>query len=195
MPGLALASDLVGAAAGSALQLGAGYALETGYLARRGVARPGVEALHESLVEGEALALDIGVTGLMKRLSGRCRPWSYANGVCTSFDAFPSGHTSTVASIAGARLAHVAWTPLDDPAIGLRVASFGLAEIGTVAAAVLRVTSGAHSVEDVVVGALVGHATGVLVALAHPPTGAPLGPSPSGAPRATTMGLSFAGQF
>ena len=98
VPGLGLVSDVIGAAAGSAIQMGTGYVLESAYLDAGHVRHPGIEALHGSLVEGEALALTNGITTLIKRLTGRCRPRAYRSGVCAEWDAFPSGHTSPIAA-------------------------------------------------------------------------------------------------
>lgn len=194
---LALASDIVGAGAGAALQIGAGYWLETAYLAKHRVEHPGIFAARSSLVETEALALDAGVTSLIKRLSGRCRPWGYRGAECVEHDAFPSGHTSAIAAIAGARLVRAMETPLDDSALGARLVGLGLAEAATLTTAILRVTSGAHSGEDVAVGALVGHATGVLVALMHPVTAPRELPPSTRAPAKspTFIGLTWGGRF
>ncbi len=169
VPGLGLVSDVIGAAAGSALQVGTGYVLESAYLDAGHVRHPGIEALHASLVEGEALALTNGVITVIKRLTGRCRPRAYGSGVCAEWDAFPSGHTAPIAAFAGTRLVRVFETPFHSPSAGLRLASFGVAEVGTTATAILRVASGAHSLEDVLVGVLVGHSVGALVAAIHPP--------------------------
>ena len=198
VPSLGLASDVIGAAAGSALQLGTGYLFESGYLASGGARHPGAEALHGSLVEAEALALTNGVTTLIKKLTGRCRPRAYWSGTCDEFDAFPSGHTSPIAAFAGARLVRVFETPFHDPSAGLRLASLGVAEAALTATAVLRVASGAHSVEDVLVGALLGHAVGVLVAVAHPPEASPKDAVSVGAvrqPFARPFVISWGGRF
>lgn len=193
-PAPGLASDVLGAGAGAALQIGTGYLLESSYLAATGAPRPGIAALHEAVVEAEAATFDAGITSLMKRLSGRCRPRARHGDRCDEPDAFPSGHTSAIASIAGARVVGLLRGPFDGPALATRVTGLGLAEAATLATGILRVTSGAHSVEDVLVGAAVGHATGLLVALAHPtvrevPRGA------GGARGAAIIVLSYGGRF
>ncbi len=160
-------SDLFGAAGGVLAQLGAGYAIEAGYLATVRAADPGVDALFGGMVEAEAVLLSTGLTTFLKRLTGRCRPRAERDGFCTEHDAFPSGHTSAISPFAGARLVRLVETPPEGR--GVRALGYALAELGTVTTATLRVTAGAHSWEDVLVGALLGHATGLLVALAHPP--------------------------
>jgi hypothetical protein len=165
--GYGIASDVVGATGGSLLLLTAGYFLETAYLESGSVDAPFARAGRVTLVEGESALLATGLTYAIKRLSGRCRPRSYRAGQCVGgeHDAFPSGHTSAVAAIAGASLVLSLRSTGD---AGPRYAALGLAEGFTAAAATLRVLAGAHSWEDVVGGALLGHAAGVGVALLHP---------------------------
>ena len=161
-------SDLFGSVGGALVATGSGYVLESSYLASVGADQPGVQALYGTMVETEALLLTNAVTQVVKRLVGRCRPRAYDGTGCREHDAFPSGHTSSISSFAGARIYRLATTD-PDAGIGLRAASLGLAEASTLTVAILRVVAGAHSWEDVLVGAAIGHATGVLVAAAHPP--------------------------
>ncbi len=176
------ASDLTGAGVGAALQLGGGWVLEAAYGRENGALRPGLRALRASLVDVESVALATGITVALKRVAGRCRPRAWIGGRCVpdaggpaaakqAHEAFPSGHTSPIAAIAGARLA---LSLRSDGASGLRWASFGLAEGATVVTAVLRVLAGAHSWDDVLGGWAIGHATGALVSLAHPMESSPL---------------------
>jgi membrane-associated phospholipid phosphatase len=160
-------SNLVGGVGGSLVALGTGYVLESTYLAIEGADQPGIQAFHTTGVEAEAVVLSTAITSLVKRLVGRCRPRAYSSSGCGEHDAFPSGHTSAISAFAGARIVGLAQTPMD-AGFGVRAASLGLAEATTVATAILRVVAGAHNWEDVVVGAAVGHATGALVAIAHP---------------------------
>ena len=160
-------SYMVGGLGGAVLSLGAGYVFEASYLAVEHASQPGVQALYEVGVEAESVALTTAITSLVKRLVGRCRPRGFGPGGCTEHDAFPSGHTSAVAALAGARIVLLAQTPAGD-GFGLRAASVGFAEAGTALTAILRVAAGAHSWEDVLTGAAVGHLTGMLVAFAHP---------------------------
>jgi membrane-associated phospholipid phosphatase len=107
------------------------------------------------------------VTGALKALTGRCRPRAHDGRTCVGgeYDAFPSGHTSTIASIAGVRLVHALRS---GPGSEARFVSLALAEAATVATGALRIASGAHSWDDVLGGFALGHGIGALVALAHP---------------------------
>jgi len=160
-------SNMVGGLGGAALALGTGYVFESSYLAVEDAAHPGVQAFYEVGVELESVALSTAITSFVKRLVGRCRPRAFGQVGCAEHDAFPSGHTAAIAPFAGARLIRLAQTPASD-GFGLRAASFGFAEAGTMLTAILRVAAGAHSWEDVLTGAAVGHLTGMLVAYAHP---------------------------
>jgi len=100
------------------------------------------EVLLESLIFTQA------VTGLMKEAAGRTRP----NGGSHSF---PSGHASNAFSVA------TALEVLHGPAYGIpayAIASF---------IAFARIDSNSHYLSDTVMGAAVGSAIGLGVALAH----------------------------
>ena len=188
-------SDLTGATLGSFLVTGQAYAFEGGYLAREGVPEPSARALRTSLIDLEAVALSTGISWGVKRFTGRCRPRAYRDGQCSDldadFDAFPSGHTTPVAAIAGVHLSLVARTPGD---VSLRVGAFAVAEAATLVTMVLRVGAGAHSWEDVGAGWILGHVTGVALGYAHPmvDVGAPR--SPGSPPPAPAM-FSWSGRF
>lgn len=160
-------SDVFGAVGGIFIQTGVGYVLESAYLDAAGADDPGVEALFGTLVETESFLLSSGITQLIKRLSGRCRPRAWLDGKCTEFNAFPSGHTSAISPFAGARLVRLIQTPSEG--IEFRAANYAVAETATIGVAFLRVAAGAHNWEDVLAGGIIGHATGVLIALIHPP--------------------------
>jgi membrane-associated phospholipid phosphatase len=166
---LGLASDITGAAAGTLLQLGSGYALEGSYLAGAGVPHPFSRALRTSLIELEAAALSTGLSSMIKRVSGRCRPRSWRTDRCgdtdLDFDAFPSGHTTPVAAIAGVRL-NLALRTTGDAAP--RLGALALAEAATVVTMALRIGAGAHSWQDVGAGMILGHVTGFALAAIHP---------------------------
>ncbi|WP_437769728.1 phosphatase PAP2 family protein [Sorangium sp. So ce764] len=166
---IGLASDITGAAAGTLLLLGGGYALEGSYLAGAGVPRPYARALRTSLIEAEAAALSTGLSNVIKRLSGRCRPRSWRTDRCgetdLDFDAFPSGHTAPVAAVAGARL-NLALRTTGDAAP--RLGALALAEAATVVTMALRIGAGAHSWQDVGAGMILGHVTGFAIAAVHP---------------------------
>ncbi|WP_437318886.1 phosphatase PAP2 family protein [Sorangium sp. So ce385] len=178
---IGLVSDITGAAVGTMLVLGSGYALEGGYLAGAGVRRPFSRALRTSLIEVEAAALSTGLSSVIKRLSGRCRPRSWRTDRCgdtdLDFDAFPSGHTTPVAAIAGARL-NLALRTTGDAAP--RLGALAIAEAATVVTMALRIGSGAHSWQDVGAGMILGHVTGFAIAAIHPiaPSKAPYAPGP-----------------
>jgi len=162
-------SDMFGALGGSLLQLGAGFVFEAAYLANAGAADPGILALHQTAVEAQSLMLTSGITAFIKKISGRCRPRAYRGPKepCLQYDAFPSGHTSTIASFSGARMVRVAYTPADS-GFPIRVGAWVLSDAAMTVTGILRALSGSHSWEDVVGGALIGYATGVTVALIHP---------------------------
>ncbi len=171
-------SDLSGGIFGATVQMAAGHGLESRYYASADVADPGARALRTTLVEIESLVLVGGITEAIKRLSGRCRPraWQRELGRCNpdhpEHDAFPSGHTSAVAAVAGARLAVALRS--QGPSTP-RSLAFGMAEAASLVTAALRMMAGAHSWEDVTAGWAIGHAVGGLVSLAHPMTEAPRG--------------------
>lgn len=162
-------SDMTGAIGGSFLQLGLGFVFETSYLYASGVSIPGAAALHEFAVESESLLLTSAVTGLIKNIAGRCRPRAYfgLDKPCRERDAFPSGHTSAIASFSGARFVNLVQTPLNE-AFALRFSALLTSEVATAVTGVLRIWSGSHSWEDVLAGAAIGHATGITIALLHP---------------------------
>lgn len=162
-----LASDFTGAYAGSVLAIGAGYALEAGYFGASHVRNGGVYAVRGPLVDLESALLATGFVQGLKHLTGRCRPRYFDGTQCTNElrDAFPSGHTAPVAAAAGARLMLSAMSTQN---AGFRWGSFAMAESMAVATAFLRVRAGMHSWSDVAGGFLLGHAVGILVALAHP---------------------------
>ncbi|WP_437816219.1 phosphatase PAP2 family protein [Sorangium sp. So ce1078] len=192
------ASDITGAAVGTLLVLGSGYALEGSYLAGAGVRHPFSRALRTSLIEVEAAALSTGLSNMIKRLSGRCRPRSWRTDRCgdtdLDFDAFPSGHTTPVAAIAGARL-NLALRTTGDAAP--RLGALAIAEAATVVTMALRIGSGAHSWQDVGAGMILGHVTGFAIAAIHPiapskaqyAAGALPGPTPE--PAAVTWSWTF----
>jgi membrane-associated phospholipid phosphatase len=165
-------SDVTGAFLGTGLAVASGVGLELAYYRARGDREPFVRALRSAMVEAEAVAMTTGVTMALKSLSGRCRPRAYDGRSCVGgeFDAFPSGHTSPIAAVAGVRLVHAIRSPGPSTA---RYVGFALAETASVVTAALRVAAGAHSWDDVLAGWGLGHGIGALMALAHPWTGPP----------------------
>jgi membrane-associated phospholipid phosphatase len=162
-------SDITGAFIGSTLAMTSGYFLEARYLELGGASHPYARSLRTSLIDIEAVTLATGISYGIKRLAGRCRPRAWKEGKCgsidTDYDAFPSGHTTPIAAVAGARFALAINSTGSQ---GLRYTAFGIAEGLTVVTAFLRVAAGAHSWEDVLGGWIIGHGTGILLAYAHP---------------------------
>jgi hypothetical protein len=164
-------SDVTGAYAGAAIGVLAGFGLEAGYFGESGVRGGWVYAQRTSLVEIEGLLFSVATVNALKRLTGRCRPQHFVDGKCASnaapdaHQAFPSGHTAPMGVLAGTRLTFAAQST--GPS-GYRWGSFALVETMALATAVLRVRAGKHSWSDVTAGLVIGHAVGVLVALAHP---------------------------
>ncbi|MBW2453937.1 MAG: phosphatase PAP2 family protein [Deltaproteobacteria bacterium] len=165
--GYGTASDFTGSFVGTTWQLVGGWALEGGYYQARGIADPHGRALRTTLIDGEAVLLATGISGALKRLTGRCRPRAWHDEQCDADgqDGFPSGHVTPLAALAGTRFVLAAQS--DGEAVRRQLA-FGFAEGATLATGVLRILAGAHSWEDVVAAWAIGHATGALTALAHP---------------------------
>jgi len=188
-------SDFTGAAIGTALTMSAGYIVEGRYYQKAGLAAPFTRSLRTSIIDLEAVALSTGLSFGIKRITGRCRPRAWKEGKCsdldTDNDAFPSGHTTPVAAVAGVRFALAINSKGDR---GLRYAAFGVAEGMTLVTAVLRVAAGAHSWEDVLGGWILGHGTGVLLGYAHPMVDLP-NESPSETSQPLAPMFTWAGSF
>lgn len=189
-------SDVTGNVIGSGLLATTSFGLEVSHYERYGVPNAGTRALRTSLIDVEAFTLSIGITSALKALVGRCRPRAYHDGRCgpePEHDAFPSGHATPVAALAGVQLTMALRS---DPLVPHRFALFGVAEGMSLATATLRVLAAAHSWEDVVVGLAIGHLSGALVQLAHPMETvghAPGSTAPSG--MRAPLFLSYGGRF
>jgi len=160
-------SDFSGSYIGSLWQITGSFALEASYLEDQHVGDPLTRALRAALSDTESALWANGITTVIKRLSGRCRPRAWRQGSCEGgeHDAFPSGHVAPVAAVAGSRLT---LTLRSDGGATARLLAFGFAETAAVVTAVMRVLAGAHSWEDVLAGWAIGHGTGALVSAAHP---------------------------
>ena len=120
-------------------------------------------------LETALLAWGLKETG--KTLVSRARPYLYADGFPADsesredwFDSFPSGHTTM--AFAGASFASYTFAVYypDSPWRWVVMgASYGLA----LSTSILRVASGSHFASDVIVGALVGSAAGLVVPMLH----------------------------
>lgn len=147
------------------------YVLKSELFRQAGLSTPSAYqyALPLLLSDVEAVVVASSVTDIIKKQVGRCRPRSWRNGKCDAtddeeFKAFPSGHTTIPSALAGVHLVE-AWR---EPHRLSNWLIFGGIEGAAIATGVLRVRAGAHSWSDVAAGFALGHATGVLVALAHP---------------------------
>jgi membrane-associated phospholipid phosphatase len=124
------------------------------------------------VVYAQALVLTIGLTQVLKFTVGRLAPFVYTPyetpaDVLFGLDAarsFPSGHTST-AFVAAAVLV-VGWW-LRDSSRSMRVVVLFAALSAASAVGVLKVVAGYHYWTDVLSGALIGAAIGVLVTALH----------------------------
>jgi membrane-associated phospholipid phosphatase len=126
-------------------------------------------ALPLLLSDGEAVVAATGLTEMIKKMAGRCRPRAWHNGTCDAgeednFKAFPSGHTTIPSALAGVHFVEA----LREPSSLGNWVFFGGIEAAALSTALLRVKAGAHSWSDVGMGYVIGHVTGALVALAHP---------------------------
>ncbi len=144
-------------------------------------------ARQQALISAEVLAVTAGMQSLVAALVSRERPYGRRCGSeglpddsrdCDTRDryySYYSGHTSQAFAGAAVKCMHHAYTPLygggagDDASC---VAGFGIAA----ATALLRMGTDVHYASDVVTGALMGTATGLLLPwLLHYRHGAPTG--------------------
>ena len=120
----------------------------------------------------EAYAIALSVTALVKRATGRARPYVESceqdplyDPSCNSpgdFRSFFSGHASTTAVGAGLLCAHHTNMPLYDNG-PLDVGACALGVVLTLVTGGLRIASDKHWATDVTMGHLVGFASGYLV--------------------------------
>jgi membrane-associated phospholipid phosphatase len=127
---------------------------------------------NDLLVTAEALTITMALTQLSKYLVQRPRPLTYNPAVDRARKlprsarlSFFSGHTS-IAFTSATTLSYTFWRrhPGDDLGRGLVL---GLSLGAATATGILRVLAGKHFWTDVIVGALVGGAVGLLVPLLH----------------------------
>lgn len=185
----------IGTASDVVLWGGMGVTLGLGVVVERwGRDARGADLLRATLVMGEAAAMTLGIVGITKNLVGECRPraWNDATGACDAQvvddrRAFPSGHTSPLAAMAGASLGMVLFPT------GRRAVYWPLVATATTLAAsnlVLRVAAGAHTWVDTGTGFALGFSVGLATAALHV-YAAPSGVSVSAGPQ----GVSVSGRF
>ena len=128
-------------------------------------------ALALAAIYGETLVIAMGIDGLLEKTVNRARPYLYTGtapprllAACEGMESLPSGHTTAAFAAMGfaayctCRLhAGCAWR--------LPVTLGALCLACTEAAA--RLLSGTHFLTDMLVGAAIGTAAGILVPLAH----------------------------
>lgn len=124
------------------------------------------------MVTTEALTIDLALTQLVKHLVRRPRPYAYNPNVALARKldrdaslSFFSGHASLAFASATA-LSYTFWQRHPSDALG-RGLVLGLSLAAATGTGYLRVRAGKHFWSDVVVGALVGGAVGLLVPLLH----------------------------
>jgi membrane-associated phospholipid phosphatase len=165
--GYSNASDYSGGLIGGLWQMAGSWALESSYYVSNDVRDGQARALRSALINLDAINLATGISMVLKRVTGRCRPRAFRRGRCDGKEnnGFPSGHTVVPSAVAGSNLL-LALRSGGDPTH--RYLAFGFAEGASLLTAVLRVMAGAHSWDDVLSGYFIGHATGAVTSLAHP---------------------------
>ena len=127
---------------------------------------------HLGLRCAEGIAVSSAISGIIKGLAGRARPfatpgepwhWGFAHGwVDARYFSMPSGHTTVLFAATAALIVTTARTqPLP------RLAMVGAALASALVVAFARVYSDQHWMSDVFVGAVLGSLTGYFVARWH----------------------------
>ncbi|MCU0653724.1 MAG: phosphatase PAP2 family protein [Polyangiaceae bacterium] len=181
------------------------------FLARaieRGEGRLGVDQWRAPLVLAESALLASAIVHLAKNATGTCRPrdWDDDRQRCDpergerlaspsarldeAHRAFPSGHVTPMAAMAGASAGLWLFPTGRDPAFLPLTLVSGAAALSLVA---LRPLAGAHSWVDTGTGFLIGSASGLLVSYLHTRVVSTGGPSlsVSASPVQISMGATF----
>jgi membrane-associated phospholipid phosphatase len=125
------------------------------------------------VIDAQAYALTMVVTESVKRLTARARPWVGTDDCATnpggptcgsggSYLSFYSGHAATTATGAGLICAHHTQLKLYQNE-WLDTGTCALAVLGTATTGAMRIASDNHWVSDVLIGHLVGYASGYLL--------------------------------
>jgi membrane-associated phospholipid phosphatase len=156
---------------------------------------PGTDAAIDLLVITEAVAVSTFVTFVMKYAVRRPRPTQYTEGAFVDSPdhsmSFPSGHT---AASAAAAAAYATTFALRHPDSAWRWVIAGVAVAATGFVGASRIAGGMHFYTDVLAGALLGGATGVLVPVLHERDArlaATVGPAPGGPVRSLMFAVRF----
>jgi membrane-associated phospholipid phosphatase len=125
------------------------------------------------VIDAQAYALTLLLTDVTKRLTARARPW-VSNQDCASdpsgkecgttgaYQSFNSGHSAVTATGAGLICAHHTQLNLYQND-ALDVGTCALAVLGTALTGVMRIASDNHWASDVLVGHMIGYASGYLL--------------------------------
>ncbi|MDR0569566.1 MAG: phosphatase PAP2 family protein [Spirochaetaceae bacterium] len=118
---------------------------------------------------GEALLLTFGTTEIIKKASGRSRPYTYFGGVPEGLEtdyykSFPSRH-SAIAFMSAGFLSSTFFTEYPNSRLKLPVIAGSYALAAGIGA--LRIASGNHFLTDVLAGGLIGSLYGYLIPLLH----------------------------
>ena len=129
------------------------------------------QAVSLAVVYAEAFSYSFFAKNMLKYSFPRYRPYVYSDGKesptllsSEDHDSFPSGHATTAFTAAAfSTYAYSVYFPDSPFLLAFGALNYGLATL----TAVFRVTSGMHFTSDVLVGALVGTAFGILVPYVH----------------------------
>jgi membrane-associated phospholipid phosphatase len=128
-------------------------------------------ALEDAVLVAESIAISGAVTGVVKNMATRPRPYMYDAELAErhgtsrgNFLSFYSGHTSLAFSAAVSFATVFTFRRPDDP---WRYAVWGIGVAAASAVGVCRVLAGVHFWTDVIAGAVAGGAFGALVPVLH----------------------------
>ncbi len=142
-----------------------------GALSASVITRAGDRPLMPVAILAEASLITTGLTGVVKELVGRPRPYVYNPDVPEhyrnsdeAYASFWSGHTANTASLTFSCATLVQYS---DASIGMKTATWIGAAVIPATMGFLRVKAGRHFPTDVIVGYVVGAAVGFAVPYVH----------------------------